>query len=331
MAAALSLIADQAAPPAAGDFLRVPLDAFRMQSAINTDLYCLPPGATTPLLYRSALLPLSKGDLDVLSQRGHNALYVLAREFAALEQLLREALPAVLADETLPPENKFAVLQSAMALEVDGAFRLANCARFVDLSHRVAEQITVLCSDDSLVPRKLFAMVRHDFYTFTHLTNVAGFTVLLAEHLGIGEGPERRQIAVGGLLHDLGKKHIPTDLLCKKGRPNEFEWDLIKSHPVRGYEELCDRNELSHAQLMMVYQHHERLDGKGYPVGMMGDEIHPWARMLAVCDVFDALTSLRPYRKPISWTDALNYLESHAGTHFDADMVKCWKSAMLQR
>ena len=70
MAAARSLNADQAAPQAAGDFLRVPLEAFRMQSAVNTDLYCLPPGATTPLLYRSALLPLSKGDLDVLSQRG---------------------------------------------------------------------------------------------------------------------------------------------------------------------------------------------------------------------------------------------------------------------
>jgi hypothetical protein len=104
------------------------------------------------LLYRSALLSLAPGDIDLLSQRGHTALYVLAREFAALEQMLRDSLPAVLADESLPPENKFAVLQSAMALEVDGAFRLANCERFVDLSHRVADQITSLCCNDSLVP-----------------------------------------------------------------------------------------------------------------------------------------------------------------------------------
>jgi HD-GYP domain-containing protein (c-di-GMP phosphodiesterase class II) len=329
MSAALTLEADQAAPQAAGDFIRVPIDAFRMQSGAGIDLYCLPPGGSTPMLYRSARLALAPDDLELLRQRGHIALYVLAKEFAAFEQILKESLTELLADESVPPESKFAVLQSAMAMEVDGAFRLAKCDRFVALSHRVAQQITSLCGENTLVPRKLFDMVQHDFYTFTHLTNVAGFAVLLAEQLGISDAAEREKIAVGGLLHDVGKKYIPTEVLCKPGKLTPEEWDLIKSHPVRGYEDLCDRHDLDHAQLMMVYQHHERLDGKGYPVGMTGDEIHPWARLLAVCDVFDALTSVRPYRKPVPWAQALRYLETNAGTHFDAEMVQCWTSTML--
>jgi HD-GYP domain-containing protein (c-di-GMP phosphodiesterase class II) len=82
---------------------------------------------------------------------------------------------------------------------------------------------------------------------------------------------------------------------------------------------------------MIVYSHHERMDGTGYPVGMMGDDIHPWARLLAVCDVFDALTSARPYRAPMRVADALAFINRNAGSHFDPEMVKCWTIAMQQQ
>jgi len=81
-------------------------------------------------------------------------------------------------------------------------------------------------------------------------------------------------------------------------------------------------------QLMMAYQHHERFDGKGYPVGIAADEIHPWARMLAVVDVFDAMTGMRPYRKPATAQEAMDYIRQNAGTHFDPEVVECWDNAM---
>jgi HD-GYP domain-containing protein (c-di-GMP phosphodiesterase class II) len=87
---------------------------------------------------------------------------------------------------------------------------------------------------------------------------------------------------------------------------------------------------MSFEQLMMVYQHHERFDGKGYPVGVQGEEIHPWARMLAVVDVFDAMTGTRPYRRPATAQEAMEYIGRSAGTHFDPEMVKCWKSTMAK-
>ena len=81
---------------------------------------------------------------------------------------------------------------------------------------------------------------------------------------------------------------------------------------------------------MMVYQHHERIDGSGYPVSIVKDEIHPWAQLLSVVDVFDALTSKRPYRKKMRMEDALAYLEHRADTHFDSEIVRCWVSAVRQ-
>lgn len=80
----------------------------------------------------------------------------------------------------------------------------------------------------------------------------------------------------------------------------------------------------------MIYSHHERMDGKGYPVGLVDEEIHPWARLLAVVDVFDAITSARPYRKPMSLKQSLKFLEKNSGTHFDPEMVQCWIAAMNQ-
>ncbi len=91
------------------------------------------------------------------------------------------------------------------------------------------------------------------------------------------------------------------------------------------------REDLSWGQLMMVYQHHERMDGKGYPVQSVDDEIHEWARICAVADVFHALTSKQPYRKASPITEALGFIEEQSGTHFGAEIVECWVRLMTPR
>jgi HD-GYP domain-containing protein (c-di-GMP phosphodiesterase class II) len=255
---------------------------------------------------------------------------VATSEYDALDRRLKAALDGILADQSLSVESRMAVLQTAVAVEVDVAFHMIKCDRAVDLAQRMAGQITRLLDSGSLVPRKLFHMVQHDFYTFTHVTNVASFATLLADQLGISNAENREKITVGALLHDIGKRFIPPSVLCKRGKPTNEEWELIRAHPQLGYEELCDRTDLEFGQLMMVYSHHERLDGGGYPVGLEDADIHPWAKLLAVVDVFDAITSARPYRQPMKLADALEHLERQAGSHFDAEMVRCWASAMRQ-
>ena len=97
-------------------------------------------------------------------------------------------------------------------------------------------------------------------------------------------------------------------------------------YPTTGFAKLCSREDLSYAQLMMVYQHHERLDGTGYPVGVTGEEIHDWARLCSVADVFEALTSNRPYRAGMSISKAFSIMDPGADTTFDKEMLECWKA-----
>ena len=110
-------------------------------------------------------------------------------------------------------------------------------------------------------------------------------------------------------MHDIGKRHLPPGLLNKTGKLTDPEFALMRQHPQKGFEELCLHGDLKWGQLMMIYQHHERLDGKGYPVQIGGDEIHPWAKICAVADVFDAITSVRPYRKPVPVDAAIEFFE----------------------
>jgi HD-GYP domain-containing protein (c-di-GMP phosphodiesterase class II) len=130
------------------------------------------------------------------------------------------------------------------------------------------------------------------------------------------------------MLHDVGKRFIPSAILHKDGQLSPEEREMLETHPLRGYVELCDRPGLEFGQLMMVYQHHERIDGGGYPVRILGDEIHPWAKMLSVINVFDGMTAKRGQVRPAKLENVLDYQRQQAGTQFDPEVVKCWISIM---
>jgi HD-GYP domain-containing protein (c-di-GMP phosphodiesterase class II) len=179
-------------------------------------------------------------------------------------------------------------------------------------------------ASDAIPFGDLFNTLEHDFYTFTHVVNVSVYCLLIAGQAGITDHDELAKIAGGALLHDIGKRHIPASVLNKSARLTDDEWALIREHPLSGFKELADRSDVSWGQLMMVYQHHERLDGSGYPAGVCGEDIHPWAQICAVADVFDALTCQRPYRKATPKANACDYLLRHADQWFDSQIVNCW-------
>lgn len=318
----------ESTPSAPAQMMCVPLTVFRLHAARDVDLYIWQEGDEEPTLYCSADVAITATDLDRLAQRGQRSLYVTRHAYADFSDQLHQELNRILSDESVAVEERLSVLQTAFALEVDSAFQVINCDRAVSLSKNLAQTINGLLEGRDVVPHKLFDMLRHDFYTFTHVTNVASFATLLAEELGIAD---RELITVGGLLHDIGKKFVPPSVLCKPAKLDEAEWRLVKAHPQRGYEELCERDDLTFGQLMMVYSHHERIDGKGYPVGLVNEDIHDWAKLLAVVDVFEALTGARPYRSALKPSEALEFLERNAGTQFDSEMTRCWTSLMRQR
>lgn len=130
-------------------------------------------------------------------------------------------------------------------------------------------------------------------------------------------------------MHDIGKNAIPLDLLVKPTGLTRLEHEMVKQHVEAGYNVLS-RIEFAQPVAAIMRQHHERLDGSGYPLGLSGDEILPEARILAVADTVDAMVNHRPYRQALGLPAALGMLEQTAGTHYDADVVAAFKRTLLQ-
>jgi PAS domain S-box-containing protein len=158
-----------------------------------------------------------------------------------------------------------------------------------------------------------------DPYTAGHQQRVAELARLVGENIGLAEDMVER-LYLNGLLHDIGKISIPTSILTKPGELSEEEWALIRAHTKQGYNILKDAN-LPWPVADVALQHHERLDGSGYPDGITGDKISLEVSILAVCDVVEAMSSHRPYRPARTTTDILKELKNGRGTKYNASVV----------
>lgn len=154
-----------------------------------------------------------------------------------------------------------------------------------------------------------------DTYTANHLKRVANLAVDFAKYLDCSQ-KEIEIIKYGSSLHDIGKLGIPDKVIKKKGKLTEEEFSKIKEHPLMGYEAVKNLN-LLEEQLQIILHHHERIDGKGYPSGLTGDEITPYCKIVTICDCFDAMTNDRVYKSKLSYRQALLELELNKGTQFD--------------
>lgn len=159
-----------------------------------------------------------------------------------------------------------------------------------------------------------------DPYTAKHQKNVAILAVEIAKKIGFS-GSLIEGIKIASLLHDIGKVNIPTDILAKPGKLNEIEWEFIRMHPIYGTNIIKDI-EFPWNISKIILQHHERVDGSGYPNSLKGDEIIFEAKILQVADVIEAMTSHRPYRKKYSLSEALEEIEKYKGIYYDKEVVK---------
>ncbi|UCD85089.1 MAG: GAF domain-containing protein [Deltaproteobacteria bacterium] len=169
------------------------------------------------------------------------------------------------------------------------------------------------------------AIDKRDPYTGGHTKRVTSFSLAMAKYLDL-DPADSENLKLAAILHDIGKIGIPDDVLRKKSKLTDTEFDSIKKHPIFGYEIMSHIKSLKDVIPGMRY-HHERPDGKGYPERLKGDKIPLIARIISIADTFDAMTSDRPYRKGLSDEEALNELKRCAGTQLDPMLVKIFLKA----
>ena len=160
----------------------------------------------------------------------------------------------------------------------------------------------------------------YDDYTYSHSLSVAVISTAIGEALGMGHSDLRR-LCKSAILHDIGKASVPIELINKPTRLDSDEFSIIKQHPIFGYGYLSHTSAGDEDLLRAVIYHHERVDGSGYPHGFKGNKIPLWSRIIAVADVYDALTSNRPYRVPFRPGEAIEYLMGGVGKAFDYDVT----------
>jgi hypothetical protein len=170
------------------------------------------------------------------------------------------------------------------------------------------------------------AVETKDFYTRGHSDRVSRGAGMIARQIGM-RADRAEAVTFAGMLHDVGKLGVPTRVLQKEGPLTEEEFAAIQLHPMRGLEIVGEIGFLNEA-LTGIMHHHERMDGRGYPMGFAGDEIPEFARIIAVADAFDSMTSTRSYRKARRITDAVVELRTKSGSQFDAKIVDAFVNAL---
>lgn len=244
-----------------------------------------------------------------------------------VEEAPTPAEPAVAKDLSVPLEEELEFAKETLARAKQATIDMFQEARMGN-SIKIAEAAPLVEAISQSVARNPSAMLsitrmkNKDDYTYLHSVAVCALMIALGKQLNY-KG-DLQSLGMAGLLHDVGKMAIPEDVLNKPGKLTDSEFDIIKNHPLRGWEMLKQTSDVDEIALEVCLHHHEKMDGTGYPDKLSGDAISLVARMGAVCDVYDAITSDRCYKKGWEPAMALKKMAEWKDGHFDDAVFKAF-------
>jgi hypothetical protein len=307
-------------------FTPIPIGILRHVESFGFDLY-QDEGGTSPSFLWGKDYTINSSELAVLLKRGASYLYIRNEDRTAENEQFWTTIQTLLCSPAEPIE-RFQLLHEVSTSCLDAVFQKVQTDSIVAATMTIARQLAQLLENERVSTREIWDIVRYSTETFAHVMNVATYSVLIAKRRNVS-GQELAQVAIGGLLHDIGKRHIARRAMANPADLTPAERDVLYAHPQAGYEELCNRPDMHFGALMMVYQHHERPDGEGYPVAVTTEDTHLWARICSVADTFDNLTGKRPHRRLIDLPTALEQLEHIAGgNRLDWEIVRCWREIL---
>lgn len=274
---------------------------------------------------RHAWIDISKG-LDVLPEGVEKPPTEPPVEFTPKPPCASIVPPRQISAVSMDDElGRASAIVSKSKQAVFTMFNEARMGKVVDVSNAqtMVEEIA-----DSVMrnPGALIGLARlktKDDYTYMHSIAVCALMVALAKQLGLSE-EATREAGLAGLLHDIGKMMVDADILNKPGKLTDAEFVSVKEHPMAGYKMLKEAKGVSAIALDVCLHHHEKIDGTGYPNRLKGDEISLYARMGAVCDVYDAITSDRPYKQGWCPAESLRKMAEWSSGHFDEKIFQAF-------
>jgi len=272
------------------------------------DLYWIPQKRQALVLYRHRDLPFGEEARGRLAESRVEELYVDAGQSEAYRRYLERNLKTLLTDENLDLATKSTVLYSTARSLVKDVLEDPRAGTTIQRSRDFVEGATDFMLRERAALQSLMKVSSFDYYTYSHSINVFVFSVSLALREGVDVSTLRRY-AMGSLLHDIGKSEIDSDILHCKGELSDEQWRIMKLHPVYGCDILQGHGVTDDIVLDVTRHHHEKLSGTGYPDGLKGDAVSTFVRISTIADIFDALTTRRPYKDAMPSFPALSLMK----------------------
>lgn len=281
------------------------------------------------VLYRARDLPLERKHLDRLLATGVRQVLIGFDDAQRWSDYVGERLKRLTSDASRPLSERLRSVIDTSAQTMQQVFEDPSAPHAYESVNHVSRAITQLMTQPAAIGQAV-RLMSHDYYTYTHCLQVSMYAVALAQACGERDPDQLAEIGRGCLMHDVGKCDLPREILNKPGRLDAREWQLIRQHPKKGVNLLRENGWKDPLVSEIVACHHERLDGSGYPFGLSGRQISFPARVVAVCDAFDAMTTDRAYERAKRGVEALEIIRSHGRNTYDQRIVDRFIRSLLQ-
>lgn len=223
--------------------------------------------------------------------------------------------------------NLSASVRKRVSEGIQFIYNNAESDKLANATDSIASDLMKAIDSNDAIAIDINELKTSDEYTFKHSVDVATIAMILGKQQGLSK-QQVYELGVSGLLHDVGKTRIPTEILNKPARLNDDEFAIMKQHSVYGYHMLEKKGEFNKEICYAVLQHHEKINGKGYPLGFNEKQITPYAKILSVADIYDALVTERPYKSAFSQRDAVEMIMSMTG-ELDMTAMKSFLESMI--
>ena len=286
------------------------LATLQFERAAPCDLYLRVNDSSYVFFAKKGVL-FDRAARDRVVASGTDLLHIREEEGALYSQYLKETLVAIVSDPAVTSEKKAEAVQAGCLQALQRAFEEPR-AVFLGQACEILEPTVNLIISDDQATKHLIRITTYDHSTYVHSTNVGIFSIALARILyGDDHQHDMQRLGAGFFLHDLGKCKVPIDILNKPGLLTDQERDIVRCHVQDGYQMVESSGLMTDEARTIILQHHERDDGMGYPNNKPAEEIHPYARICRLADIYEALTSDRPYHNSRSSFEALKFMKEH--------------------
>ena len=269
---------------------------------------------------------LSDGKIDILHSRDTGtSFFVRVSDKETYRTWVKEEINS----QSISPDQKAKILRESSIAIMEDLFEVPDVNAALDAAKPIVTDFINFMEQHPESVHFMLTLSGHDFYTYNHSLDVSIYALGLGAVLGYDK-KTLEELGLGSLFHDVGKRNVSLDILCKKGPLDEAEWAQMKMHATYGLQILNQYPGVSEAVKATAFEHHESWEGNGYPQQIRGQEIHPFARIVALTDTYDAMTTQRSYNKPMTPVDALTMMKEKLAGRYDPEMLKAMHSVLFK-